>query len=147
MAERVRSRAAKGKESTMDAKDLKSVPLFASLRDDELRLVAQQADEVDVREGKQLITEGRFAYEFFAIQEGTADVSKDGVVVRTLGPGDFFGEMGLLVADRRTASVVATTPMRLVVLTAAQFHAIESRMPGVAAQIRAAIEERSQAVS
>ena len=53
----------------MDPKDLKSVPLFASLSDDQLRLVAQQADEVDVREGKQLTTEGRFAYEFFAIHK------------------------------------------------------------------------------
>lgn len=131
----------------MDPKDLKSVPLFASLRDDELRLVAQQADEVDVREGKQLITEGKFAYEFFAIRSGTADVSIDGKVVKALGPGDFFGEMGLLVADRRTATVVATAPMDLIVLTAAQFHAIESRMPSVGAQIRAAIEERSQTVA
>jgi CRP/FNR family transcriptional regulator, cyclic AMP receptor protein len=131
----------------VDPKDLKSVPLFASLRDDELRLVAQQADEVDVREGKQLITEGRFAYEFFAIQDGTADVVKDGTVVRTLGPGEFFGEIALTVADTRTASVVATSPMRLVVLTAAQFHAIESRMPGVASKIRAAIEERTEPVA
>ena len=131
----------------MDPKDLKSVPLFASLRDDELRLVAQQADEVDVREGKQLITEGRFAYEFFAIREGTADVVKDAAFIRTLGPGDFFGEMGLTVADRRTASVIATTPMRLVVLTGAQFRAIEGRMPAVAERIRAAIAERTQPVS
>jgi CRP/FNR family transcriptional regulator, cyclic AMP receptor protein len=131
----------------MDPKDLKSVPLFASLSDDQLRLVAQQADEVDVREGKQLTTEGRFAYEFFAIQEGTADVTHDGDVLRTLGPGDFFGELGLLVSERRTASVTATTPMRLVVLTAAQFHAIESRMPAVAAQIRTAIEERQEPVA
>jgi CRP-like cAMP-binding protein len=130
----------------VDPKDLKPVPLFASLRDDELRLVAQQADEVDVREGKQLITEGKFAHEFFAIKNGTADVSIDGNVVRTLGPGDFFGELALLVADRRTASVVATSPMDLIVLTAAQFHAIERQMPSVAAQIRAAIEERNQPV-
>jgi CRP-like cAMP-binding protein len=130
----------------VDPKDLKAVPLFASLRDDELRLVAQQADEVDVREGKQLITEGKFAHEFFAIKNGSADVVVDGNVIRTLGPGDFFGELALLIADRRTASVVATSPMDLVVLTAAQFHAIERQMPPVAAQIRTAIEERSQPV-
>jgi CRP/FNR family transcriptional regulator, cyclic AMP receptor protein len=126
----------------VDPKDLKSVPLFASLTDAELRLVAQQADEVDVREGKQLITEGRFAYEFFAIQEGTVEVARDGVAIRTLGPGDFFGELGLTVSDRRTATVVATSPMRLIVLTAAQFHAIEGQMPSIADKIRAAIRER-----
>jgi CRP/FNR family cyclic AMP-dependent transcriptional regulator len=130
----------------MDPNELKMVALFASLRDDELRLVAQQAGEADVPEGRQLITEGRFAFEFFAIREGTADVRQDETVLRTLGPGDFFGELALLVADRRTASVVATSPMRLVVLTAAQFHAIERLMPAVAAQIRAAIDERSQPV-
>jgi CRP-like cAMP-binding protein len=126
----------------MDAQDLKAVPLFASLGDNELKVLAQQVDDVDVREGKQLITEGRFAYEFFAIEQGTADVIIDGTVVRTLGPGDFFGEMALLVTDRRTASVVATSPMRLVVLTAGQFHALERQAPSVAAQIRTAIEER-----
>jgi cAMP-dependent protein kinase regulator/CRP/FNR family cyclic AMP-dependent transcriptional regulator/cGMP-dependent protein kinase 2 len=131
----------------VDPKDLKAIPLFASLRDDELRLVAQQADEVDVREGKQLITEGKFAYEFFAIKSGTADVSIDGNVVSTVGPGDFFGEMGLLVAERRTATVVATSPMDLIVLTGAQFHALERQMPSVAAQIRAAIEKRSEQVA
>jgi CRP/FNR family transcriptional regulator, cyclic AMP receptor protein len=131
----------------VDPKDLKAVPLFASLSDADLKQVAQQAEDVDIREGKQLITEGRFAYEFFAIEEGTADVTIGGKVVRQLGPGDFFGEMALLVADRRTASVVATSPMRLVVLTAGQFHALERNAPGVAAQIRAAIEERKATVA
>jgi CRP-like cAMP-binding protein len=131
----------------VDAKDLKAVPLFASLSDADLKQVAQQAEDVDIREGKQLITEGRFAYEFFAIEEGTADVTIGGKVVRQLGPGDFFGEMALLVTDRRTASVVATSPMRLVVLTAGQFHALERQAPGVAAQIRAAIEERKATVA
>jgi CRP-like cAMP-binding protein len=130
----------------VDPKDLKAVPLFASLGDNELKQVAQQAEDVDIREGKQLITEGRFAYEFFAIEQGTADVMIDGNVVRTLGPGDFFGEMALLVTDRRTASVVATSPMRLVVLTAGQFHALERAAPSVAAQIRTAIEERQAGV-
>ena len=131
----------------MDAKDLKAVPLFASLSDADLKQVAQQAEDVDIREGKQLITEGRFAYEFFAIEDGTADVTIEGKVVRQLGPGDFFGELALLVTDRRTASVVATSPMRLVVLTAGQFHALERQAPGVAAQIRAAIEERKATVA
>ena len=106
-------------------------------------VAVQQAEDVDVREGKQLITEGRFAYEFFAIKDGTADVTKDGTVLRTLGPGDFFGEIALTVAERRTANVIATSPMRLVVLTGAQFHALERQLPSVAAQIRTAIAERS----
>ena len=60
----------------------------------------------------------------------------------TLGPGDFFGEIGLLAGDRRVASVVATSPMSLVVLTGSQLRAIDSRMPGVAERIRSAMEQR-----
>ena len=76
------------------------------------------------------------------IEKGTADVSHDGEPFATLGRGDFFGEIGLLVAERRTASVVATSPMRLIVLTGSQFRVIERIMPSVAAQIRAAVESR-----
>src|SRR5919201_4356561 len=116
----------------MQPEELKSVPLFASLSRDELRFVAQQADEVDVSAGKRLATEGRFAYEFFVIEDGTAEVTREGTPVATLGPGDFFGEIGLLEAERRTASVVAASPMRLVVLTGGALRSIERQMPAVA---------------
>jgi len=59
-----------------------------------------------------------------------------------LGPGDFFGEIGLLGGDRRVASVIASTPMSLVVLTGSQLRAIDSRMPGVAERIRGAMAQR-----
>ncbi len=129
----------------MDPNELKSIPLFASLGTSELRVVAQQADTVDVPAGKRLATEGGFAYEFFVIEAGTAEVSRDGKALTTLVPGDFFGEIGLLETERRTASVVATSPMRLVVLTGSQFRAIEHDTPAVAGQIRKAIEQRLEA--
>ena len=129
----------------MEPHELKSVALFSSLTPDQLRFVAQQADTIDVPAGKQLATEGRFAYEFFVIEDGTAEVSREGAPIATLGPGDFFGEIGLLEAERRTASVVASSPMRLVVLTGGAFKWIEREMPGVAARVREEIARRLEA--
>jgi CRP-like cAMP-binding protein len=129
----------------MDERDVASIPLFAGLSKDDQRVVAQYADEVDVPAGTKLAEEGRFAYEFFAIKEGTAEVTREGAVLATLGPGDFFGEIGLLAADRRVASVTATAPTHLVVLTGSQLRAIESRMPPVAARIRATMAARLEA--
>jgi CRP/FNR family transcriptional regulator, cyclic AMP receptor protein len=126
----------------MQPQELKSVPLFAALNKDELRFVAQQADGVDVSAGKRLAAEGQFAYEFFVIEDGTAEVTRGGKAVATLGPGDFFGEIGLLESERRTATVTAQSPMRLIVLTGGAFRMIERQMPSVAARIREAIEQR-----
>jgi CRP-like cAMP-binding protein len=69
-------------------------------------------------------------------------VTRQGEAIATLGPGDFFGEIGLLASERRVATVTATSPMRLVVLTGAQLRAIESRMAPVGERIRAAMSER-----
>ena len=126
----------------MDVRDVQSIPLFAGLSKGDQQVVAQYADEVDVPAGKVLAEEGRLAYEFFAIKDGTADVSLDRRQVATLGPGDFFGEIGLLAGDRRVATVVANSPMSLVVLTGAQLRAIDSRMPDVAERVRSAMEQR-----
>jgi CRP-like cAMP-binding protein len=126
----------------MDPRDVQSIPLFAGLSKDDQKVVAQYADEVDVGPGTVLAQEGRMAYEFFAIKAGTAEVKLGGEHAAVLGPGDFFGEIGLLAGDRRVASVVASTPMSLVVLTGSQLRAIDSRMPDVAERIRGAMAQR-----
>ncbi len=126
----------------MDPRDVQSIPLFAGLSKDDQKVVAQYADEVDVGPGTVLAQEGRLAYEFFAIKAGTAEVKLGGQHAAALGPGDFFGEIGLLAGDRRVASVVASSPMSLVVLTGSQLRAIDSRMPGVAERIRSAMAQR-----
>src|SRR5437868_2968932 len=101
----------------MDEARLKSIPLFASLSKRELRQVAHCTDEVDVGEGKPLMSQGESAYEFFVIEEGTAEVTADGRSVARLGPGDFLGEMGAIEHAKRSASVVATSPMTVIVMT------------------------------
>jgi CRP/FNR family cyclic AMP-dependent transcriptional regulator len=126
----------------MDPRDVQSIPLFAGLTKDDQKVVAQYADEVDVEPGTVLAEEGRLAYEFFAIKAGSAEVKLGGEHAAALGPGDFFGEIGLLAGDRRVASVVASTAMTLVVLTGSQLRAIDSRMPGVAERIRGAMAQR-----
>jgi CRP-like cAMP-binding protein len=121
---------------------LNNVPFFSSLKKKELELIARQADEVDVPAGKVLAQQGTFGDQFFVIEEGTAEVVRDGERLGELGPGDFFGEMALLDEDRRTATVTATTPMTLIVMTRASFRAVEAGMPHVHAAVRAAIEQR-----
>jgi CRP/FNR family transcriptional regulator, cyclic AMP receptor protein len=129
----------------LDPRDVAAIPLFAGLSKDDQQVVAQYADQVDVPAGAKLAQEGRLAYEFFAIQDGTAQVTREGAPIAELGPGDFFGEIGLLGGERRVATVTATSPMRLVVLTGAQLRAIESRMAPLGERIRAAMAERIEA--
>jgi CRP/FNR family transcriptional regulator, cyclic AMP receptor protein len=126
----------------MNAAALKQIPLFATLSKHELKAAAQLADEIDVKEGEHLAEEGRFAHEFFAIQDGKADVIHGDKVIAQLGPGDFFGEIALVKTDRRIASVVATTPMKLVVIFGPNFNSLASSMPNVKEKIDAAIEVR-----
>ncbi len=126
----------------MDASRLKSIPLFADLSDHERGQVARWADEVQVPEGKHLADQGEFAYEFFVIEEGSAVVTRNGERLKDLGAGDFFGEIALLETDRRTATVTASSPMRLIVMHARDFREMASEMPHVAEKIRAAIRER-----
>jgi CRP-like cAMP-binding protein len=129
----------------MDEQRLKSVSLFATLSRSGRHLVARLADDIEVAEGKELTEEGRYAHEFFVIQEGTADVRRDGETIATLGPGDYFGEIGLVRRIQRTATVVATSPMRLVVLDKASFASMRHELPWVAAHITASVDERMQA--
>ena len=126
----------------MDANRLKSLPLFESVPDDELEKIVPFVSEVSVSEGKHLVSEGDYAYTFMAIEEGTADVLRDGARVAELGPGDFFGEVGLLDAERRSATVVATSPMRLVTLDRWDLRRLEKAIPSAAERIRSAANER-----
>jgi CRP/FNR family transcriptional regulator, cyclic AMP receptor protein len=126
----------------MDEARLKAIPLFAGLGKKERRSVAQQAEEVDIEPGRHLVRQGDFAYEFFAIEEGTAEVRRGDQYLAELGPGDFFGEMGLIEDAVRNASVTAASPMRVLVLTGSAFRHIDREHPEVATQIRKAIEER-----
>ena len=121
---------------------LKSIPFFAGMKKKELEALSRQTDEIDVPAGKALTREGDFGQEFFVIESGTADVVRGGEKIAELGPGDFFGEMALLGEERRTATVTASSPMQLIVMTRADFRALDASMPDVHATVARAIEAR-----
>jgi CRP/FNR family cyclic AMP-dependent transcriptional regulator len=126
----------------MDANRLKSVPLFESLSDEERQAIAPFADEVVVSDGKVLVEEGDFSYQFMMIVEGTAKVDRGGEHVAELGAGDFFGEIGLIEKELRTATVTATSDMRLITLTSWDLKRLEKTAPSAFEQIRQTVEER-----
>jgi CRP/FNR family cyclic AMP-dependent transcriptional regulator len=126
----------------LDASHLKSLPLFADVPDEELAQIAGFAQEVNVDAGRELVREGDFSYEFMAIEEGEAEVTREGKHVNDLGPGDFFGEMGLLEKTLRNATVTAKTPMRLVTLTGWDMKRMERHIPEAIERVRATLEER-----
>ena len=128
----------------MDAKRLEPLPLFRDLSRKERDQIARWTDEVDVPAGYPLLEQGRLPHEFFVIEKGTVAVAKDGEHIADLGPGDFFGEIAIVEHDRRTASVVATTPVTAIVMLARDFETMAGVMPHVAEQIHEAIRARIQ---
>jgi CRP/FNR family transcriptional regulator len=101
----------------MDPSRLRSIDLFSNLSDDDLRRVSTFATETSVGEGQILMREGDYATDIVGIEEGTAEVQRGGEAIATLSAGDVFGEMGVIDKVKRSASVVSTSPMRLIKLT------------------------------
>ena len=128
----------------MNEARLASIDLFSSLSKRERSEIASRADELEISEGTHLVREGEFAYEFFVIEEGEAEVLRGGDHVATLGPGDFLGEMGIVTRAPRNASVVARSPMRVIVMSEQDFRGVAQMFPAVAEQIREAVRERSE---
>ena len=126
----------------MDSAGLEDIPLFADLTDEERAQVASALREDTAEPGTMLAVQGDNAYQLFIIDSGTADVTQHGEVIRTLGPGDVFGEIGLLATGTRTASVVATSPMRLRAMFIRDFKDLERSMPQLASSLRDAMSER-----
>jgi CRP-like cAMP-binding protein len=121
---------------------IKKVPLFSKLSSAGLREVAGVADEVDLPEGKALTKEGERGREFFVLLEGTADVSQHGNRIRTMGEGDFFGEIALVTKLPRTATVVTTSPVRALVITDRDFSTLLKRSPQIGQGVLEALGER-----
>ena len=130
----------------MDESGLRGISLFESLPSDARRAIAQHADQLDIPEGTELARQGEFAYEFFVLEDGTADVRRDGDRIAELGPGDFLGEMGIMERVVRNATVVTTSPSRVIVMTEQDFRSMARANAAVASRLRAAVEQRCHAL-
>jgi CRP-like cAMP-binding protein len=126
----------------VDSSRLAQLPCFAELSDEQRTQVSDLLEEVVVSAGEEVAVEGDLAYHFFVVEDGTAEVRENGARIAELGPGDFFGELGLLVTGRRTASVVSTSPMTLLALFDQDFRRLERELPEFARALREASSER-----
>jgi CRP-like cAMP-binding protein len=126
----------------VDPKVLEGIGAFSGLSRDELVQLAGWTFELEVPEGEELLKEGKLAHEFFVIEDGAVEVRQDGERIAELGTGDFFGEIALLEGGTRTATVVATTPLRLIVMSAQEFRRMEQDLPAIADRVRSAVRAR-----
>jgi CRP-like cAMP-binding protein len=118
------------------------VPLFADLGGKELEDVAAIADEIDLPEGKELTVEGNPGREFMVLIEGRASVKRGDQEVNRLGAGDFFGEIALVEDRPRTATVVAETPVRALVITDRAFRSLLEHSPEIESKVMSARSAR-----
>ena len=121
---------------------IRSVPLFAQCSGDELEAIASSADLIDVPAGMELVTQGRSTNELVAIASGEVEVIKDGAKVATLGAGDFFGEIALITGAPRTATVTASKPSALLVLTDREFWRLAKENPALPSAVLKVFAER-----
>ena len=128
----------------MDRDRLKTIPLFSSLSEKALDTLSVFSSETSVSAGKRLVHEGDYSYDLIVIENGTADVVKDGQVVASLGPGDVFGEMGVLEGAKRSADVVATSPMRLITLSKWDVKRISGEISGQLEELVAQRQQRDE---
>ncbi len=121
---------------------LRGVPLFSGCSQKELGQISALADELYQPDGTTLIDEGAKGREFFVLVEGTVDAQRNGRRLRTMKTGDFFGEIALVTETSRTATVVATSPVRLLVITGRAFQRLLNETPSIQAKILGALAER-----
>lgn len=127
--------------STERTRDLQKIPLFAALGDQDREVLALNLDDLSFPAGHRLIHEGKANHTFFVLREGEVEVLVPGTSPRTLGPGEFFGEISMDQHVPATASVVARTPVRAFVMSHTQFRAVRGN-EALLLRLRTAMVER-----
>jgi CRP-like cAMP-binding protein len=133
--------------SASKAKALKEVPLFAGCSQSELEFIASRTDEVDVPAGYELTVQGKPGNTFYLLLDGEAVVQIDGEQRRILKQGDFFGEISMLDRGPATATVVTSKPVKLMVMSHAQFRDAVKADDDLLIRVMAAMGERLRADS
>lgn len=121
---------------------LAQVPLFSACNKSELKRLARRTTDAKIDAGQVVIRERQGAHDFFVVVEGKAEVSRGGRPVTVLGPGDFFGELGLLDPGLRDATVTALTPLEIIVLPQWDFEAALDEAPGMTRKLLAGMARR-----
>ena len=110
---------------------------------DELDALASAASEREFAAGETVMSKGDFGHCLFLVEEGSAEVLVDGTRVGQVGPGEVIGEVAVLASGRRTASVVASSPMRAISFFKRDVWALERTSPEAVRRLLAAIRERA----
>lgn len=110
---------------------LRRTPFLAGLSKRDLEEVGRLADEVDAKAGKVLMREGDPGREFFVVIDGAVRIERGGKVIRTMGPGEFFGEIALVVERPRTATAIVDADSRLLVVAHREFHSLMDQFPSI----------------
>jgi len=126
----------------LDVSLLKTIPLFAEVPEDKLRKIAPFAETDEFAEGQVVVKEGGYSNHFFAIEDGTAEVERGGERIADLGPGDVFGEQGLLTKQERSATVTATSRLRVIKIEHWELSRMRKTMPEVVEELQRKVTER-----
>jgi CRP-like cAMP-binding protein len=126
----------------MEVEQLRRIQLFSDADEDELGMLGASAESVEFSERAEIIREGDVSRALLAIEEGTAEVTRDGEHIATLGPGDVFGEVGVLDDALRSATVTATSRLKLIILDQFEVQRLRERAPGVYQRIEKLAEDR-----
>jgi CRP/FNR family transcriptional regulator, cyclic AMP receptor protein len=127
----------------VDSAQLKRIPLFSDASDEELKQVAAFAESKEVPEGEVVLEEGGCSRELLAIEDGTAEVTREGDHIADLGQGDVFGEAWMRDDSMRSATVTATSRLKLISLGHFEVKRLKKDAPGVYRSIEELVEERS----
>ena len=121
---------------------LRRTPLFSKCSKSELGLIAALADEIVIPAGRDFIREGERGREFFAVVEGTVEIRRNGRRVAPKGGAEFFGEIALISAAPRNATVTATSPVRAFVITERAFSTLLRDSPQLQLKVLRSLAER-----
>jgi CRP-like cAMP-binding protein len=129
----------------VNASRIAALPAFADLPAEELDALAEVMSELEVEPGAKVVTVDDYGTAIYFVEEGEAEaLADDGAAIQSLGPGDMFGEIALILTGQRTATVVARTPMRLLSLSGQDFERIRERVPELEGSLRRLGLERAR---